>query len=123
VIDKKVAAHWKENFDLVDIMRRNWDKGLGAKLEGKIHIYVGEADNYYLNNAVYLADDFLKSTKNPSYGGVIEYEPRAEHCWNGDHTRPNATSRLRYHQFFAPKIVERILKTAPKGGDVTSWRY
>ena len=123
VIDKKVAAHWKENFDLVDILRRNWDKGLGAKLEGKLHIYVGEADNYYLNNAVYLADDFLKSTKNPNYGGVIDYEPRAEHCWNGDHTRPNATSRLRYHQFFAPKIVERILKTAPKDGDVTSWRY
>ena len=123
VIDKQVAAHWKENFDLVDILRRNWDKGLGTKLEGKIHIYVGEADNYYLNNAVYLAEDFLKSTKNPYYGGTIDYEPRAEHCWNGDHTRPNATSRLRYHQFFAPKIVERILKTAPKGGDVTSWRY
>ncbi len=123
VIDRTVAAFWKENYDLVDLMKRGWETGLGAKLEGKIHIYVGEADNYYLNNAVYLADDFLRNTKNPPYGGVIDYEPRAEHCWNGDHTRPNATSRLRYHQFFAPKIVERILKTAPPGGDVTSWRY
>jgi len=123
VIDKKVAAFWKENYDLVDIMRSNWDKGLGEKLAGKIHIYVGEADNYYLNNAVYLADEFLRGTKNPPYGGEIDYEPRAEHCWNGDHTRPNATARLRYHQFFAPKIVDRILKTAPPGGDVTSWRY
>ena len=34
-----------------------------------------------------------------------------------------ALSRLRYHQMFAPKIVERILKTAPAGADVTSWRY
>ncbi len=123
VIDRTVAAFWKEHYDLVDLMKRDWEKGLGAKLEGKIHIYVGEADSYYLNNAVYLADDFLRSTKNPPYGGVIDYEPRAEHCWNGDHTRPNAISRLRYHQFFAPKIVERILKTAPPGGDVTSWRY
>jgi hypothetical protein len=123
VIDHTVAAFWKENYDLVDIMRRGWDKGLGAKLEGKIHIYVGEADNYYLNNAVYLAEDFLKNTTKPNYGGVIDYEPRAEHCWNGDHTRPNATSRLRYHQFFAPKIVERITKTAPKGADLASWRY
>ena len=123
VIDRKVAAFWKENYDLVDIMRRNWEKGLGAKLAGKIHIYVGEADNYYLNNAVYLADEFLSGTKNPPYGGEIDYQPRAEHCWNGDHTRPNATGRLRYHQFFAPKIVERILKSAPPGGDVTSWRY
>jgi len=24
---------------------------------------------------------------------------------------------------FAPKIVERLLKTAPPGADVTSWRY
>jgi len=24
---------------------------------------------------------------------------------------------------YAPKIVERLLKTAPNGGDVTSWRY
>jgi len=24
---------------------------------------------------------------------------------------------------FIPKIVERILKTAPPGSDLTSWRY
>jgi hypothetical protein len=123
VIDKDVAAYWKENYDLVHILRRDWGKGLGRKLEGKIHIYVGEADNYYLNNAVYLAQEFLESAKDPAYGGVIDYEPRAEHCWNGDHTRPNYSSRLRYHQMFAPKIVERITKTAPPGADLTSWKY
>jgi hypothetical protein len=121
-IDRSVAAYWREHYDLGHILRRDW-KTLGPKLEGKLHIYVGEADNYYLNNAVYLVEDFLKSTSNPQYGGEVDYEPRAEHCWNGDHTRPNAISRLRYHQFFAPKIVERLLKTAPKGADVTSWRY
>jgi len=122
VIDRSVAAYWREHYDLGHILRRDW-KTLGPKLEGKLHIYVGEADNYYLNNAVYLVENFLKTTSNPNYGGEVDYEPRAEHCWNGDHTRPNAISRLRYHQFYAPKIVERILKTAPKGGDVTSWRY
>lgn len=121
-IDHKVAEHWRENYDLVHILRRDWKK-LGPKLEGKLHIYVGEADNYYLNNAVYLAEDFLKTTKNPHYGGEVDYEPRAEHCWNGDHTRPNAISRLRYHQFYAPKILARILKSAPQGADLTSWRY
>ncbi|MGH9369353.1 MAG: alpha/beta hydrolase-fold protein [Thermoanaerobaculia bacterium] len=123
VIDKDVAAHWKENYDLVHILRRDWGKGLGRKLEGKIHIYVGEADNYYLNNAVYLAEQFLKGATDPPYGGEIDYEPRAEHCWNGDHTRPNYSSRLRYHQMFAPKIVERIRKSAPAGADLESWRY
>jgi len=122
VIDHSVAEYWREHYDLGHILKRDW-KTLGPKLEGKLHIYVGEADNYYLNNAVYLVEDFLKSTSNPNYGGEVDYEPRAEHCWNGDHTQPNAISRLRYHQFYAPKIVERLLKTAPKGADVTSWRY
>ena len=121
-IDRSVAEYWRENYDLGHILKRDWAK-LGPKLEGKLHIYVGEADNYFLNNAVYLVEDFLKTTKNPHYGGKVDYEPRAEHCWNGDHTRPNALSRLRYHQFYAPKIVERILKSAPPGADVKSWRY
>ena len=121
-IDRSVAEYWRENYDLSYILKRDWAK-LGPKLAGKINIYVGEADNYFLNNAVYLTEDFLKTTKNPGFGGEIDYEPRAEHCWNGDHTRPNAISRLRYHQFFAPKIVERITKTAPPGADLKSWRY
>ncbi len=122
-IDRAVADYWKERYDLSHILQRDWNKGLGAKLAGKIHIYVGDMDNYYLNNAVYLIEDVLKAATNPPYGGEIDYGDRAEHCWNGDHTRPNAESRLRYHQMFAPKIVERILKSAPPGADLTSWRY
>jgi hypothetical protein len=121
-IDRSVAEYWRENYDLGYILKRDWAR-IGPKLAGKLHLYVGEADNYFLNNAVYLVEDFLKSTKNPYYGGEVDYEPRAEHCWNGDHTRPNALSRLRYHQFYAPKIVERILKSAPPGADLKSWRY
>ncbi len=123
VIDKEVAAFWKEHYDLSYILQRDWENGLGEKLRGKIHLYVGDMDNYYLNNAVYLVEDFLKGTTNPPYEGVVDYGDRAEHCWNGDHTRANAYSRLRYHQMFAPLIVERILKTAPRGADVRSWRY
>ena len=122
-IDKKVAEFWRENYDLTHILRRDWDKGLGKKLEGKINIYVGDMDNYYLNNAVYEAEKVLKATKNPPFGGEVDYGDRAEHCWNGDHTQPNAISRLRYHQMFIPKIAERIVKTAPPGADITSWRY
>ena len=123
VIDKKVAEFWRENYDLTHILKRDWDKGLGKKLEGKINIYVGDMDNYYLNNAVYTAEEFLRSTKNPPFGGEVAYGDRAEHCWNGDPTQPNAISRLRYHQMYIPKIAERILKTAPPGADTTSWRY
>ncbi len=123
VIDPTVAEYWKEHYDLSYIMRRDWEKGLGARLRGKVHIYVGDMDNYYLNNAVYLVEEFLKGTTNPPYEGEVDYGDRAEHCWNGDHTRPNAIARLRYAQMFAPKIVARILKSAPKGADLKSWRY
>ncbi len=121
-IDREVAAYWRENFDLRYIMERDW-RTLGPKLEGKIHIYVGDMDNYYLNNAVYLTETFLESTKDPYYGGQVDYGDRAEHCWNGDHTRPNAISRLRYHQMYIPQIVRRIDRTAPPGADLKSWRY
>ena len=122
VIDPEVAGYWREHYDLRHILERDWPK-IGKELEGKINIYVGDMDNYYLNNAVYLMEDFLEKTKDPYYGGEVKYGDRAEHCWNGDPTQPNAISRLRYHQMYAPKIVERLLKTAPPGADVKSWRY
>ena len=80
-INPQVAEYWKENYDLRHILERDWDK-LGDKLKGKIHIYCGDMDNYYLNNAVYLMEDFLESTTNPYYEGEIAYGDRAEHCWN-----------------------------------------
>ena len=122
VINKEVAAFWKENYDLRYIMERDWDK-LGPKLKGKIHIYCGDMDNYYLNNAVYLMEDFLESTTEPYYEGEVDYGDRAEHCWNGDQENPNAISRLRYNSMYVPKIMDRIMRTAPKGADVSSWLY
>jgi hypothetical protein len=121
-IDHGVADYWRENYDLGYLLKRDW-KTLGPRLMGKIHIYCGDMDNYYLNNAVYLVEEILESTKDPYYSGEVDYGDRAEHCWNGDHTLPNALSRLRYHQMFIPKFVDRMLKTAPRGADLTSWRY
>ncbi|MGA3008926.1 MAG: hypothetical protein ABSD72_01565 [Terracidiphilus sp.] len=121
-IDHKVADYWREHYDLEAILERDWAK-LGPDLEGKIHIYVGSEDTYFLNNAVYLMEDFLKSTRSPPYGGEVAYGSRAEHCWNGDPTLPNAYSRLHYNTMYLPKILDRIQKTAPKGADLTSWRY
>ncbi|MFP4488079.1 MAG: alpha/beta hydrolase-fold protein [Bacteroidales bacterium] len=121
-IDHQVAEYWKENYDLRYILERDWET-LGPKLEGKIHIYVGDMDNYYLNNAVYLMEEFLEGTTDPYYGGEIDYGDRAEHCWNGDHSRPNYLSRLRYNEMYVPKILKRIEEAAPPGADLTSWRY
>ncbi len=129
-IDHKTAAYWHDHYDLDAILQRDWsrpDAPLGPKLQGKLHLYVGSDDTYFLNDAVYLMEDFLKTTGTPGHGvpydGEVKYGPRAEHCWNGDPTKPNAYSRLHYNQMYLPMILDRIAKTAPKGADVTSWQY
>ena len=121
-IDHSVANYWREHYDLEAILERDWAK-LGPQLAGKIHIYVGADDTYFLNDAVYRMQDFLDTTKNPPYGGEVTYGPRAEHCWNGDPNLPNAYSRLHYNTQYLPKILEQIQKTAPPGADLKSWRY
>ncbi|MDH4071688.1 MAG: hypothetical protein OEV41_01140 [Gammaproteobacteria bacterium] len=122
VIDHEVAAYWRENYDMRHILQRDWET-LGPKLEGKLHVMVGDMDNFYLNNAVYLLEEFLESTSDPHYGGSVDYGDRQEHCWNGDHDNPLYLSRLRYNTMYVPKILERLLTTAPDGADLSSWRY
>lgn len=119
-IDLEVAEYWKENYDLRHIMERDWST-LGPKLEGKVHIYCGDMDNYYLNNAVYLTEDFLENTENPYYGGEVAYGDRAEHCWNGDPDLPNYITRLRYNTMYLDKIQKRLEASAPSSFDLNNW--
>ena len=121
VIDKQVAAYWREHYDLRYIMERDW-KTLGPKLRGKIHLYVGDMDSFHHNNADYLTEEFLKRADPPA-DAEVAYGDRAEHCWNGDPALPNGITRLRYNTMYVPKILKRIEQTAPKGADLTSWRY
>jgi hypothetical protein len=120
-IDKNVAAYWREHFDLSYILLRDWS-ALAPKLAGKIHVYVGSADNYFLNDSVYFAQQRLEALQ-PKYGGSVAYGERAEHCWNGDPTLPNAYSRLHYNVQYLPVILQRIAASAPAGADLKSWRY
>lgn len=120
-VDREVATYWRENFDLSHIIERDWGT-LAPKLRGKIHIYVGSADSYYLTDSVYFAQERLESLR-PPYEGSVSYGDRAEHCWNGDPKLPNAYSRLHYNYQYLPLILERIAKTAPAGADLSSWRY
>jgi hypothetical protein len=124
-INQQVAAYWHDHFDLDAMLKKNWDQ-LGPLLQGKLHIYVGSADTYFLNDAVYLMQNFLDQTGAPGHGvpyqGEVKYGDRAEHCWNGDPNLPNALSRLHYNTMYLPKILERIQKTAPADADM-SWKY
>jgi hypothetical protein len=120
-IDKTVAEYWREHFDLSHIIARDWGT-LAPKLRGKIHIYVGTGDTYYLTDSVYFAQERLESLQ-PAFEGTVAYGDRAEHCWNGDPKLANAYSRLHYDFQYLPVILERIAASAPAGADLTSWRY
>ena len=119
-IDHDVAKYWMENYDLRYIMERDWNK-IGNDLKGKINIYCGDMDNYYLNNAVVLTEDFLENTTNPYYNGEVDYGNGAEHCWNGDQQNPNHISRLRYNTMYLDKIRNRLKKTAPRNHNLKNW--
>jgi len=79
VINKSVVDHWKR-YDLRFILEQNW-KTLGPKVRGKLHIAVGEADSYYLNNAVHMLDDFFKKSDPPADARIV-YGPGQGHCWS-----------------------------------------
>ena len=120
-IDPTVAAYWRDHYDLSNIIARDWAT-LAPKLKGKIHLYVGTGDNYYLTDSVYFAQERLESLE-PKYEGTVAYGDRAEHCWNGDPKVSNAYSRLHYDYQYLPLILQRINATAPKGADLKSWHY
>ena len=119
-IDPEVANYWRENYDLRYIMERDWSS-IGNDLQGKINIYCGDMDNYYLNNAVVLTEEFLESTSDPYYNGEVDYGNNAEHCWNGDQENPNHISRLRYNIMYLDKIKARLKRTAPKNHRLKNW--
>ena len=81
-IDKEVAAYMRDNgYDLRYNLENNWSR-IGKDLVGKIHVYVGDMDNYYLNLAVYLLEDFLANAVNPRAEAVFEYgRPMKGHGW------------------------------------------
>ncbi|MDQ2746478.1 MAG: alpha/beta hydrolase-fold protein [Acidobacteriota bacterium] len=58
VIDPFVAKEW-EKYDIAKILEANW-KTLAPKLKGKIHIIVGTADTFHLDEGVRLLDAELK---------------------------------------------------------------
>jgi len=109
-IDHGTAAYWKEHTDINAYLQKNWAQ-LGPKLAGKIHIWTGDADTYYLNDAVHLLDDFL-STANPPAGSTIVYGPRQPHCWVGPYT---LSERLKMMASYA-------LAHAPKDVDPAWWK-
>jgi len=83
VIDSEVAANWKK-YDFRIFAEKNWEN-LGPKLQGKVFIWMGDMDNFYLNPATRAFDNFIKKTKNPSSDAEIVFSPMEGHCSQYSH--------------------------------------
>jgi hypothetical protein len=117
-INPEVAEYWRENYDIRYILERDWER-LGPRLVGKIHVYMGTMDTFFLDEATRLLEEFLEGTSNPHYGGWFEWGERQPHCYSGMPEFPGQNS----YQRVLPLMLDRILATAPDGADVSSWRY
>ncbi len=82
-IDSIVAEHWKK-YDMKLYAKENWAE-LGPKIQGKIYIWMGDMDNFYLNMATREFDNFIKTTENPSSDAEIIFTPLKGHCANFSH--------------------------------------
>jgi hypothetical protein len=73
-IDPEVAKAW-ENYDIRLVLERNW-KTLGPKLAGKLHVYMGTDDTFYLDGATALLKESLK---NLGSDAEVELFPGKDH--------------------------------------------
>ena len=104
----------------------------GAKLSGKLHVYVGGSDSFFLTNAVMDLQDWASDPAlEPPFGGEIlvgAHDGRGfEHCFNGympDGTvAPNAVTRELYVTKFLPRMAKRWAATAPAGANMVWHSY
>jgi hypothetical protein len=119
VIDKGVANHWREHWDLSHIIGRDWPT-LGSKLSGRLHFAVGMMDNYYLEQAVYLTEQRMSALENPAAGASFQYGVRGRHSWIG-HSPVDPARQMTYAEFIEV-IAGFIAKHAPQSADTRSWR-
>jgi Putative esterase len=112
-IDPSVANYMRDHgYDLRSYLESNW-KTIGPILAGKIHVFCGDMDNYYLNLGVYLLQDFLVNAENPAYGGSFQFgRPMKGHGW-----QPTTNFEL------IKNIAEQISRNTPGSEQAGSWHY
>jgi hypothetical protein len=95
-IDPGVAQYWKDNYDLLYYLQRNWAT-IGPKLVDKIHVYTGTADTYFLNNSTRELQEWMKTTASPHYEGYFLYGDGKPHCWSGPATQGERLKEMAQH--------------------------
>ena len=112
-INPEVAKYWKENFDLLYHLRTNWAT-LGPKLAGKVHVFCGDMDSFYLNVPVVALRDWMKTTSNPHSTGFFLFGDGKGHSYR----RERGTEAKRILE-----MADYILRTKPEGTSTPWWQY
>ncbi len=112
-INKEVVKYMREKgYDLSGYLRDNWAM-LAPKLRGKINIFTGDMDDFYLNLAVYRFEEMIREKGGAKYPARFEYgRPRMGHNWH--HTDWAGVVR---------EVAAHVRKTAPAGAPVDQWNY
>ena len=111
-IDRTVAEHWREHYDLLHYLKQNWSS-VGPRLLDKLRVYTGTMDNFYLNNAVKDLEAWMATTENPHYPGFFMYGDGKGHCWRGPVTQ---AERIR-------EMAQFVLSKLPDGATAPWWRH
>ncbi len=112
VMNQDVAKYWKEHYDLLEYLKRHWTT-VGPRLVGKLHVYTGDMDNFYLNNSTKELERWMKTTTAPHEPGLFMYGDGKGHCWTGPVT---PAERLK-------EMAQYLLRTKPEGTTTPWWTY
>ena len=112
-IDHSIALYMRDHgYDLTYYLKTHWPQ-YGKDWTGKIHVWVGDMDSYYLNLAVYDLEDILKGMKDPPANATFEYgRPEKPHGW-----QPMSNADL------VRMMADFITKHAPAGEHTQAWKY
>lgn len=85
IIDKNVASHW-EKYDLKKYVKANWET-LGPLVKGKIWIWMGGMDEFYLDTGLRSFNQILQNLKNPVSDAIVIIDPGKGHCAEYSHKK------------------------------------
>jgi Putative esterase len=82
-VDPKVVEYWHDHYDLAHIVATDWAQR-GADLRGKIHLFVGTADTFYLDGAAHKLDAVLRSLNADAHITFIDNRTHFDLYKTGD---------------------------------------
>jgi len=77
-IDSEAVAGW-ERWDIDRHVRENWAE-LGPKLQSKLHFFMGDMDNFYLNVGLRMLEETMQELESPRSDASFYWRAGHGHC-------------------------------------------